>query len=425
MLISYVNNIEFDYEEIQNKIEQHIKYNQVICIDDFLQGYFNNKEYSDKDIKIIIEMIKGVIVNRNTDVKRMDVVGFNKSKTYMYKPEVEIKVIRSCMDLLGYIFSITMSETVKSENIIAQRKYSPSQMNKKSVLDITYPKITKETEKLFYRGHSSANFELIPSIFREEAWEQNESALYHNLITRCPSQFKDKKRHLDILQEMQHYSLPTRLLDVTQSPLVALFFATVDSLKYDGELVLFNSGDDTPKNSASDTVELLCSLAALPEELQKKIYNDAVKYKGDFFGDSEKTIKEFSEKKSVKQLLHVIRLAVGNFESIINPKDLHGIQFVVPRQENDRIVRQNGSFIICGLFGYEDNRKSLLINEYNTYRHKENSKIIRFVIPSECKDGILYQLKSLGINKSTIYPEIDNVANYLKENSKYTHRKTI
>ena len=74
MFISYVNNIEFDYEEIQNKIEQHIKYNQVICIDDFLQGYFNNNEYSDKDIKIIIETIKGIIVNRNTEVKSMDIV---------------------------------------------------------------------------------------------------------------------------------------------------------------------------------------------------------------------------------------------------------------------------------------------------------------------------------------------------------------
>ena len=84
--------------------------------------------------------------------------GFNKSKTYMYKPEVEIKIIRSCMDLLEYIFNITMSETVKSENLIAQKKYSPSQMDKKSILDITYPKITKETEKLFYRGHFKCQF---------------------------------------------------------------------------------------------------------------------------------------------------------------------------------------------------------------------------------------------------------------------------
>ena len=47
-----------------------------------------------------------------------------------------------------------------------------------------------------------------------------------------------------------------------------------------------------------------------------------------------------------------------------------------------------------------------------------NNKII---IKSSKKESILKELDKLGINKSTLFPEIDKVADYIKE--KYTQKE--
>ena len=77
---------------------------------------------------------------------------------------------------------------------------------------------------IFFRGHSNKNYKLEPYIYRDEIIK-NEHIIFKELLLRCPQDFEHCKTTFEFLVKMQHYSLPTRLLDITTNPLIALYFA--------------------------------------------------------------------------------------------------------------------------------------------------------------------------------------------------------
>ena len=77
----------------------------------------------------------------------------------------------------------------------------------------------------FYRGHADKDWDLLPSIFRTPNGVEKEHLLFRDMVAHEPQNFSECKSALDYLVQMQHYGLPTRLLDMTTNPLVALYFA--------------------------------------------------------------------------------------------------------------------------------------------------------------------------------------------------------
>ena len=118
--------------------------------------------------------------------------------------------------------------------------------------------------EVFFRGHSNANYQLQPSIMRSNEWLSHESEMYNAIQIACPEEFENCNSCFERLVKMQHYGLPTRLLDVTSNPLVALYFACESNADQYGELVLIRSPKGTtPQYYNAETVSILSNLTSI------------------------------------------------------------------------------------------------------------------------------------------------------------------
>ncbi len=248
----------------------------------------------------------------------------------------------------------------------------------------------------FFRGHADSVENILPKIYRkkpvvgkstvrDKALIQNEDKIFKEIIMRAPQEFVNEHTAIEKLVKMQHYGLSTRLLDVTSNPLVALYFAAQHLTKEreNGEVVILKIPKNEIKFYDSDTVGILANIA---------------KMKSDF---------SFPEKKSY--LLHEIRKDVPSFSDIIRLADVNSVVPVKVKLNNNRIVRQSGAFLLYGING--EKNKPAKINPHWIER--------KITIDQKDKAGLLKSLDLLGINGSSLYPEIDYQAAHLIKTYEY------
>ncbi len=121
----------------------------------------------------------------------------------------------------------------------------------------------EEDTETFYRGHADEGWELIPSILRTPDGPEVEHRLFRDMVAHEPQSFSECRSALDHLVQMQHYGLPTRLLDVTMNPLVALYFACEEATPHpvDGTVYHLAVPEEKVRHYDSDTVSVLANLA--------------------------------------------------------------------------------------------------------------------------------------------------------------------
>lgn len=255
-----------------------------------------------------------------------------------------------------------------------------------------------------FRGHGSEAYQLQPSIFRSNATRENEDLLLRELIAAHPEDFTGDATALEMLVRMQHYSLPTRLLDVTMNPLVSLYFACESAKKRvpttlagrritklvedNGQVLVLSVPRRRMRYFDSDTVSCLANLARL-----------SFRYKTQLDTNLEKDA--FNNSTAAKRLLHFIRQEKYGFLSEIEPFDLEDIILVKPKQNNKRILAQSGAFFV---FGVADEIKD---------NNGDGINVERINVDAASKSDIRAQLDKLGINEKTLFPEIERAARYI------------
>lgn len=275
----------------------------------------------------------------------------------------------------------------RSKNILGEAK------SVEGFLQLLYNSPGKPSTETFFRGHSDQTYELTPSLLRKSDngdWQfmPREDRLCKELLIAHYDEFQDDQYCFDRLVRMQHYGLPTRLLDISGNPLVALFFACYGKPEASGEAIVFQIASNVVKYYDSDTVSCLSNLSNLTFAQKNEI-------------DLSLDLDAFNKTDVIEKLVHHIRSEKSFFKSCVVPDDLGSIVCVKAKQSNTRIKSQSGAFL---LFGQEPTLPEA----------GQNGIEISRITISE-KEHILAQLDRININAKTVYPSIEQTAFHLRQ----------
>lgn len=262
------------------------------------------------------------------------------------------------------------------------------------------------TQLKCYRGQRDSSWQNVAGILRPEsrALLQDEKRAVRELMSVQPHEFASDETMFDKLVRMQHFGLPTRLLDVSRNAMVALFFASdpgpVNCKPTDGLVTAFAIPPEVEKYYDSDSVSCIANLANMTAEEKSRISQLKESLTEDLSED--RTIELFNKDEVVKRLLQFIRAEKSYFLPIMNPVDLFVPYYVHPKMSNRRILAQSGAFILYGI----DPPEAMFF----PYQIEQTP----FIVPRDVKMSIREALHNIGINESTLFPEIDKAAARIK-----------
>jgi hypothetical protein len=127
-------------------------------------------------------------------------------------------------------------------------------------------------EVVWYRGHAHTGWPLVPSLFRISTDLGTEQRAFHEFRRLASRLFTKRDNDWEVLFDMQHYGIPTRLLDWTETLGVAVAFITYTQYRGDEDSTFFVL-DPLALNAASGINEI----KRLPDDAEfqyRRIYWD-------------------------------------------------------------------------------------------------------------------------------------------------------
>jgi hypothetical protein len=329
--------------------------------------------------------------------------------------------------------------------------------------------INSKKHNYYFRGQDDAFSNTLPAVFRSRKLLDNEDNLFNDFLMTDPQLFEKCRTNFERLALMEHYHLPTRLLDVSSNPLIALFFA-VKGGQGNGEVYVYKDQPNRDKlakmldhqgwphliaeynakigstyhnyfkkNAFSNEMQLESSLARqsmadkssffqtikhfyeLDDQYiakQHKLWSQS--YFSYFEDDAASHFIDFKRDLQTIPFLRLFEEAKRDIPSFANK--LNPLELIVPKIVNStrmsrRMENQQGLFLFVPFIGDEydqsvaidyaevEHRAQLAIDVLSLYNHDHPDEKEKYIIPVQYKHGILDELAKLGIDSSFIYPE--------------------
>ena len=253
----------------------------------------------------------------------------------------------------------------------------------------------------WYRGHADIAWELIPKVQRsfngnEEELFRRERYLTNDFQARaCVLPTTNPKPKLNEytswLTLMQHYGLPTRLLDWSRSPLVALYFAVHEEIHFEKDACIWIL---TPgKLNSYENLEE-------PTRLKDNEYENSYIYN--------------MAHNTITTMVYTAfrRWDLSDNPEAITPDD---------KKFDHRFNALRGKIAAC----YPTEADSRVYNQYSAFTvHNSLEKLVskcddailkRLVIPNKSKERLLYELSVCGITQNYVFPDFENLARVIRK----------
>ena len=235
--------------------------------------------------------------------------------------------------------------------------------------------IHRNRSSYVYRGMKNANYKMFTSLSRncKDLQKQLEPGILSNFYKYAVQE--DPSLSLSIWHQMisgQHHGLPTRLLDWSHSPLVALHFAVRDN--------------KMEEMDQSDCVVWRIDIPELHSKLPEKY---------------QQMIAESKTKVFTVEMLNEIAPSLSQYDDDMAANHMVVIE---PPSTDARIVNQYSFFSVVPMG----------MTDIEEFLDKTTNNTVKYVIDKDLRWRISDMLDSLNISERIMFPGMDGLSKWIK-----------
>lgn len=236
--------------------------------------------------------------------------------------------------------------------------------------------LASQDGKLWYRGTRQSDHHLRPSLFRHPTVDKPDELI--ELEWELLSDFRHQappfagalpEKDLELLFLMQHFGVPTRLLDWTENPFVALFFALENALQMGAQ----------EKDAA---VWILNPLDLNARAMKHRVASQKI------FGAYADELGGYQPSADGKRVTMKLPIAIFGVHN------------------SPRIVAQRGAFVLFG--------KDTDPLDQHAELSGEGGIVMKVLIPAGSKKQMFKNLYDIGISDAVVYPDLDGLGREIK-----------